>query len=91
MQEEQRRAFTGPLDVEYRTACQSPGCPGKGTEWRVGGETLFWRVGYIIPMDPTEPKIGWCPFCKRHNMMVVRAPDLPDPEEPKGFWRLPTT
>ena len=90
MHAEKQLRFTGPLDVEYKTKCQHPGCKGEGVEWRVGGETLYWKVGYIIKMDPTDPTMGMCPMCKRHSMMVVRAPDLPEPEGPKGFWRLPT-
>ena len=78
----------GPEEAEYKTACQFPGCKGQGREWRI--PTEGWRPGMMVQEDPTDPTIGRCPRCKRYSMMVVRAPDLPPPKGPEGFWRLPT-
>lgn len=86
--ENEQLPFTGPLESEYRTKCQFPGCLGTGVEWRI--VTEGWRPGLIIPMDQSNPKIGLCPICFRHQMMVMRVPDLPLVDSPKGFWRLPT-
>ena len=85
---EVRTPFMGPLETEYKTRCQWPGCNGVGQEFRI--PTEHWRVGMIVTFDPSDPTIGRCTMCKRHTMMVVEAPDLPAPQGPEGFWRLPT-
>ena len=85
---EQQLPFTGPLETEYTTQCQWPGCHGVGREFRIPSE--HWRVGMVVPYDQSDPTIGRCGMCKRYMMMVVKAPDLPQPQGPEGFWRLPT-
>ena len=78
----------GPVDAEYTAECQTPECnKHKALIYRMPLEG--WRIGMMILMDPSSPEVGWCPLCKRHNMMVTLCPPLPVPEGPKGFWRLP--
>lgn len=78
----------GMVEVAYETRCQVQGCLGKAIEYRPPGEG--WRPGMMVQEDPTDPVIGRCPMCKRYRMMVTRAPELPPPQGPEGFWRLPT-
>ena len=88
MEQNDQPQYTGPSESEFQTKCQFPGCPGIGIEWRIISEG--WYAGMMIPEDPTNPQIGLCPKCRRHQMMVVRVPDLPPVNDPRGFWRFPT-
>jgi len=47
-------------------------------------------VGDSVYRDPQRENFGRCNRCKRHKMVIVEAPPGPTPEQPKGFWKVPT-
>jgi hypothetical protein len=82
-----------PLLFPYELSCTFPECPfgpGKRTVWN--SFSCGWRMGHIVPHDPSEPRVGECPNCNRHLMRVVYAPPAPQPGPgPEGFWKIPTS
>ena len=77
-----------PLAGKYRLKCTAEGCPGEHDAVQNYG--AGWKLGDVIPMDPTNPLYGRCPQCKRYNMKVVKVPEAPLPVPPKGFTKIPT-
>lgn len=77
-----------PIFGEFVLKCTHPGCTGTRTvDYPMNAG---WDVGRIAPEDPSHPDVARCFMCKRHIMRVVKAPQKPKPEGPKGWNKIPT-
>lgn len=76
------------LSAKYALKCQDKNC---GAEMIVTQNLgVGWKVGDIIPMDPSNPAYGRCNRCKSHNAMVMKVPAAQTLPGPKGFTKVPT-
>jgi len=75
------------LVAKYTLKCSEKTCPGERiVDQNIG---VRWRLGDVIPQDPSNPPYGRCPQCLRHNMTVATVPPSPLPDPPKGFAKVP--
>lgn len=48
------------------------------------------QVGDPVYRDPEKPYFGKCPLCQRYSLRITKTPNVPSPEPPQGFWKIPT-
>jgi len=48
------------------------------------------KVGDPVDRKPDDPFFGKCRKCQRYSLKVTKTPTAPEPEPPRGFWRIPT-
>lgn len=48
------------------------------------------QPGDNVYRDPQNQNMGKCLKCKRHSLVITKAPDHSTTVKPKGFWRVPT-
>ena len=82
-----RYAGIPPLDSDFVLLCMRCGKKCKATNH----ERVGWYVGYVVPRDTSDARIGQCPVCQTHTMRVIEAPEEMEPPKPQGFDQIPTT
>ncbi len=76
-----------PIFAAFEAKCSFEGCLGKIKFEEAQSAGL--KIGDKLVFQSSNPVYGRCPICKRHMMVVTKAPQPPQPPPPKGFSKIP--